>query len=397
MVILGLLVCLGACTRQPETPQAQADAAVAEAIQTLGLTAESLSLPRLGRPYSTPGRLAVVDKAMQHPTGMVGLSRRLADADPFASTRANYLAVLLAELGAENVFPVQMPVDTFPDPESAAEWLPAGKIKDARLENILRRILAALDQAQHTWERAGGQPTDGELAALHKHLTGSVSYKGLKLDPRLLMLETYHAVGARVKQAELATAVLQLLAAGESALPALRKIAAPGDPLEWTTPLGRVRISGEGNDHHTGPFALLIDLGGDDVYEDVGQALEPGRVSMVIDLQGNDSVRWKDTPGPGAGLLGVSVWLDARGDDSYTGSNMGMGVGVLGAGVLWDIAGDDRYEGGSMVQGIGQYGVGILIDEAGDDRYAAALSGQGFGGPGGFGIQVDLQGNDSYS
>ncbi|HEB86924.1 MAG TPA: hypothetical protein ENI68_07925, partial [Gammaproteobacteria bacterium] len=397
MVVLGLLVCLGACTRQPETPQALADSVVEEALQTLGLTTESLSLPRLGRPYSTPGRLAVVDEAMQHPTSMIGLSRRLAEANPLAATRADYLAALLAELGAENVSPVQMPADTFLDYESAAALLPAGLIKDARLENVLRRILSALDQAQHIWQRAGGKPTDEELAALHEHLTGSVSYQGLEIDPRLLMLEAYHAVGARVKQAELATAVLQLLAVGESVLPELREIVAPGESLEWNTPLGRVRISGKGDDRHTGPFALLIDLGGDDVYEDVGQELEPGRVSMVIDLQGNDSVRWKERPGPGAGLLGVSVWLDAHGNDSYTGSNMGMGVGVLGAGVLWDIAGDDYYQGGSMVQGVGQYGVGILIDEAGDDRYAAALYGQGFGGPGGFGIQVDLQGNDSYS
>jgi len=323
--------------------------------------------------------------------------RRLADTDPLAVTRADYLAELLVELGAKNVFPVPVPVDTFTDPESVAEWLPAGKIQDAGLENILRRLLSALDQAQHTWQRAGGQPTDKELAALHEHLTGSVSYTGLKLDPRRMILETYHVVGARVKHAELTTAVLQLLAAAESVLPELREITAPGKTLEWNTPLGRVRIAGDGDDHHSGSYALLIDLGGDDVYEDVGQELEPGRVSLVIDLKGNDSVRWKERPGPGAGLLGVSVWLDAHGNDSYTGSNMGMGVGLLGAGVLWDMAGDDRYQGGSMVQGVGQYGVGILVDEAGDDRYSAALYGQGFGGSGGIGMQVDLQGNDSYS
>ncbi len=393
-LVFGLWI--AACTPQPETPQGLAETAVGRALEKVGLTVEALSLPKLGRPYSTPGRLAVVDAALQRPVSMVGLSRRLAEIDPIAGARAAYLAHLLAELGTELSYPVSELVDTAATAELLAAMMPADKVNDARLKTTLHLIFSGILQVQQIYQGAGGKPGTRELAALQDHLQASVSYGGPELDPRRLMPTAYHAIGERIELEGLATAVVQLLAVVEEVLPRLRDIIPPDAALEWSTPLGRVRIAGGGNDHHSGAYALLIDLGGDDVYQDVGQPLEPGRISVVIDLAGNDTVRWEKSAGPGAGLLGISLWLDADGNDNYTGSNMGMGVGLLGAGVLWDIAGNDHYQGGSMVEGVGQYGVGILIDEAGDDDYAADLYGQGFGGPGGIGIQVDLLGNDSF-
>ena len=48
------------------------------------------------------------------------------------------------------------------------------------------------------------------------------------------------------------------------------------------------------------------------------------------------------------------------------------------------------------VQGQALGGVGILLDRAGKDDYHAAMWAQGFGGPLGFGVLDDLEGNDHY-
>ncbi|MBW2244379.1 MAG: hypothetical protein JRH01_20535 [Deltaproteobacteria bacterium] len=212
-----------------------------------------------------------------------------------------------------------------------------------------------------------------------------------------MSLTQYHRIGSRVDTQALANLLLNSLHAAELAIPDLQQLGDRDLPLEWETPLGRVRVAGRGPDHHTGEFLLLIDLGGDDIYREVGRALQPNQISTVIDLAGDDTVLWEQTPGPGAGVMGIGLWIDLSGDDRYAGRNLSMGAGVFGAGLLWDAEGDDVYEGGSRVQGAGQYGVGVLLDGGGDDTYTAQLNSQGYGGTGGFGLLVDLAGNDSYS
>jgi len=393
--VAALALCSAGCAPQAETPQERVDAAVARALENVGLKLEEITLPRLGRPFSTAGRLAVVDAAMRRPTSMIALSQRLVGADAFTGTRAAYLAELLAGLGFR-----QPPADSVAREGGSAggdaAWLPAGKVEDVRLARVIRDLLSGMEQARLDWRSGGGEPTGAELAAIGDHLASSVSYDGLEIDPRLLMPDTYHAMGARVRQSAFGAALVRLLAVVDSALPRLGEVVAPPRAVEWDTPLGRVRIAGRGDDHHSGAYALLIDLGGDDLYREVGQALEPGRISVVIDVGGNDTVRWDALPGPGSGVLGIGVWLDGGGNDRYSGSNLGLGAGLMGAGVLWDVGGDDRYEGGSLVEGTGQYGVGVLVDENGDDEYVADVYSQGFAGPGGVGIQVDLQGDDRF-
>ena len=386
--VLGL-VCLVGCDGGGKEPRPAFEGAVGGALRTLGLEPDALSVPKLGRPYSTPGRLAVVDQAMRHPLGMVELSGGLAGVNPAQGGRAAYVQALLGELGIEVS-------EGAAAPAGVPEDVPAPPIVDAALAEKVRRLLAAMAAAGEDFRRAGGVPATAELEAIRPHLLRSIHYEGEEIDPRLLMVEAYHAAGARIKLAEMGAALVRLMAVVEEMLPGLRN-AALSQTVEWVTPLGRVRLAGKGDDRHSGAFALLIDLGGNDTYEEVGQAVEPGRVSVVIDLGGDDTVRWRERPGPGAGLLGMSLWLDEGGDDRYTGANMGAGVGLLGAGLLWDAAGNDRYEGGSMAEGVGQYGIGFLVDAGGSDYYRLGLYGQGFGGPGGIGFLADLQGSDSFT
>ena len=165
------------------------------------------------------------------------------------------------------------------------------------------------------------------------------------------------------------------------------------------TPAGKIVIGGRGNnvyelDKMTGVCAV-IDLGGDDVYHE--GALSPQRpVLVVIDLAGND--RYEGTqPGiQGGAMLGVSMLVDVAGDDVYDAKDIAQGSAVGGVGILIDFAGDDRYRGFRRVQGQALGGVGILLDRAGKDDYHAAMWAQGFGGPLGFGVLDDLDGNDHY-
>lgn len=113
-------------------------------------------------------------------------------------------------------------------------------------------------------------------------------------------------------------------------------------------------VAGEGPDAHADEAAVLVDLGGDDLYEGRGAGAGPGEVRVLVDLAG---------------------------DDVYTASlaagGAAQGAGLGGAGILWDRSGNDSYTclagaGRSACQGAAQLeGVGLLLDGGGFDRYVA--------------------------
>jgi len=181
-------------------------------------------------------------------------------------------------------------------------------------------------------------------------------------------------------------------------------------------------------------FLLIIDFGGDDTYYGaVAAAKFPLRVSVVIDLAGND--RYLDEKGDisqGAAVNGLGMLVDVQGDDIYVGSKRSQGYGGLnGVGILWDKSGQDRYVSYQYSQGAAGYffpqedtrdayvartkqeSFGLLLDNEGNDVYyttnnpaeASAQSpgfsdafSQGFGiGDRGAGLLIDLNGNDVYS
>jgi len=141
------------------------------------------------------------------------------------------------------------------------------------------------------------------------------------------------------------------------------------------------------NNTYAENVALLLDVGGDDVYLNnaggsrivgTGCSFPPNvwAASALIDLGGNDRyVSGRDCGVNGGGYRGVGFLVDTAGNDTYT---AGLG-GTNGGGEFG--------------------GVGFLLDQSGDDTYTAGGSsdfGTNGGGSGGMGLLLDAGGRDTY-
>lgn len=160
---------------------------------------------------------------------------------------------------------------------------------------------------------------------------------------------------------------------------------------------GPVIIGGRGNNTYRSAAALIIDLGGDDLYTGAA-GLVHGRqpLAAILDLEGNDQYLATESFTQGSSILGVSLLFDLGGDDLYVGTRFSQGSAVLGIGLLGDMKGDDRYYGQEFNQGAAFWGVGLLLDAGGNDSYQADLFAQGVGGVKGLGGLLDSNGDDRY-
>lgn len=164
---------------------------------------------------------------------------------------------------------------------------------------------------------------------------------------------------------------------------------------EFRTSLGLVVLAGRGDDRHPVEAALIIDLGGDDLYE-AGACAEPGRpVAVVVDASGHDRYRTGGS-GQGGALGGCAVLWDMNGDDVYEAGALAQGSAVLGFGALVDEAGSDSYRSMQASQAHGAWGAGLLFDGGGRDAYRAGRDSQGMARTLGVGLLEDRGGNDLY-
>ena len=170
----------------------------------------------------------------------------------------------------------------------------------------------------------------------------------------------------------------------------LRFAGAMGDvpqPRVFESPIGRVVIGTRGPDRHGPGAALIIDPGGDDIYE---RAPVQG-ISVIIDRAGNDRYTGSDIA-----LRALTALIDLAGDDRYDMDGPGLGAAIAGASLLMDHSGDDTYSARYLGQGAAAFGIGALVDLAGNDRYSVGAWGQGFGLARGLGLLWDRAGNDRY-
>lgn len=273
--------------------------------------------------------------------------------------------------------------------ELQAQKLPPG------LERVVASLLIAIDEAA-VWRNRS-------LAAIPRaqwpYIYRTTTLEESQCDAHTFDQTVYDAAAAfDVMSASWGASLLAQ--AVEKAVPELRSFLGHTVSLDLPTPLGRVIIAGGGNDvHYASDCALLIDLGGDDSYfGPAGAASHERPVSVLIDLSGNDRYenRHSGIAAQGAGVLGFGLLLDLGGNDSYSSRTFSQGCGRFGVGLLYDESGKDTYSSDGFSQGAGMYGIGILFDRAGDDSYSTVYYAQGYGFSAGLGLLADGSGDDSY-
>ncbi len=156
------------------------------------------------------------------------------------------------------------------------------------------------------------------------------------------------------------------------------------------------------NSYDMSRISSVLDIGGNDTYRFSAPAGAPCPNHLVFDLAGEDHYVGESAfCGPGAAQFGFSLVDDRSGNDRYSSTQpFSMAAGLFGVGMVIDRAGDDRYENSGSyagwAQGSALYGAGILLDQAGNDQYIAQRFSQGAGGPSGFGVVIDVEGQDLY-
>jgi len=333
-----------------------------------------------------------------------------------------------------NIDAVKLPGDTTSNPIiDAMERLYAGTgkrfqgkerakvIEDARrfpreLELQVASLIDALTQASRMREavvksselKQGGvfEGKSRKTANLLRDFLNRWWEANLSTDPKMsrltFVLETFDLDALYAGAIPLARAL-------DTAVDNLSNLDADGSVhADWQTPLGRIAVGGKGKDTYAGAYALVIDLGGNDVYRGPGAASGQDGVALVLDLGGDDRYVARDSAevGPGGAVLGYAGIVDAgTGKDAYEATSWAGGFGFLGVGWIDDRGGDDTYRMQLLSQGSALFGIGMLLDEQGDDQFTlsdvdpAFTNGQaqGFGGPWGAGVLIDLTGNDTYT
>lgn len=151
----------------------------------------------------------------------------------------------------------------------------------------------------------------------------------------------------------------------------------------------------DNNTYDMSALAMVVDVGGDDIYE-WPAAEAAGLIRIIVDHHGDDHYS-AARAGPAGAITGISLLRDFAGNDRYASTHAGCGTGIFGFGLIRDDAGHDEYHCSHWGSGAAAYGFGLLLDLGQEsDRYHSGSFSQGLGGPGGSGILLDAGGDDHY-
>jgi len=354
-------------------------------------------------------KLPVRVKAVKDPWGgMADLERCGLDVISAAHLKAPDLRTLLGSLAEAIHKPTAAPADA------------TAKEPPADIEGHVRHLTAVLDRAKGLRDQAVAKIGGTEPHVLFSYPKTLTDHFGPQMpftDKTKTLLENDHAfcwiasryfdwqklLGAACCLSGLADPAY--LAQLEQTLENVPPIEKPVDGLGGDvlyakeTPHGWVVIGGKGANTYelSMPVALLIDLGGADVYRGkVASSYDFDRANqVVIDLAGDDRYEG-DRFSVACGRTGVGMLVDLAGNDHYQLASRCGGTGFGGIGVLCDSDGDDTYVGSKFTQGVAIAGMGLLLDRGGNDTHTSFGYSIGLGGPAAVGAVIDTAGNDSY-
>ncbi len=161
------------------------------------------------------------------------------------------------------------------------------------------------------------------------------------------------------------------------------------------TPIGTIAINGaQNNTYPEDDYLLILDAAGDDTYHDGAVSAAECPVSMLLDLDGNDTYE-TDKIAFGVGILGYGILIDCAGNDTYK-AHAGLAAAGVGMGLLMDRAGNDSYSIRRYGESAATVGFTILNDMAGNDRYYCYEAAQAYAQVKSCAALVDASGNDVY-
>jgi len=265
---------------------------------------------------------------------------------------------------------------------SSEPQAPREQGQPAPIRDLLDAYLGELAEAQRVLRSALRGPRIDAQAIIH----------GLRQRPP--SPAELRGIAASTDQAALDRATNLFLNATARFIRVLRSaeghIQFPDKAVRFDSPVGVVSIGTRGDDVHGPDAAVIVDPGGDDLYERL-PATE-GAISVIVDLGGDDRYRGSDVV-----VHGLSAIVDFSGQDRYAMAGPGLGAAIAGAAVIIDFSGDDSYEAGLFGEGAAAFGLGAIVDLRGNDTYRLRSGGQGFGLAGGVGLLWDRGGNDTYA
>jgi hypothetical protein len=277
----------------------------------------------------------------------------------------------LAAADADALFRASVPA------ELAAFVPPLAASAEVPLEALVARYVEELAGARALLRKAADAiPID--TAAILKELESGFD------SPAALVTLT------RIDRALVQRANAHFLRATARFVAGLRAARFPEHAQRFDTAIGVVSIGTRGNDQHGTDAAVIIDPGGDDVYERA--PLTGGDVRAVFDLAGNDRYVGADVV-----VHGLAALVDFSGDDRYAADGPGQAAAVVGASLVVDFSGNDTYQAALFAQGAAAFGFAALLDFEGNDQYTVRAAGQGFALADGVGLLWDRSGNDRYS
>jgi hypothetical protein len=175
-----------------------------------------------------------------------------------------------------------------------------------------------------------------------------------------------------------------------------------GIDFELVTPLGKLSFQGsnKANEYFADDYLLIVDCGGNDIYNGAAAATSSFNrpVSVVMDFKGNDHylATERDACAQGAGIFGIGILVDCEGHDNYTAHYHAQGAATWGVGLLWDKGGNDHFKSRIFSQGAAQFGIANLVNLGGNNTYYSFYMSQGYGYTMGYGLLLDVEGNDRY-
>ncbi len=274
------------------------------------------------------------------------------------------------------------------------------------LNRILQILISAMNRSYQLQQEAIDNLTESEIAFLREDIrlyfyeNGQMRFITGPTAKQYSILKLARKVDIKA----ILNSQLIMLEAFCSVRNKLQEVAAEFEPssnqviFEEVFQWGKMVVGGTGRNEYSENIALLIDLGGDDLYlNNAGGTVDITTPNaLLVDISGNDRFQSKSCGSMGFGFLGSGNLIDLDGDDEYVSTDYSQGGGYIGCGILYDENGNDRYFAGKFTQGAGLFGLGILSDINGDDSYKSIEMTQGYGSTLGMGLLYDKSGDDRY-